>query len=100
MQIYVCDDELPILEKLAGKVKEHIPEETVFGVSSGRELLHRLQESGCDILFLDIDMPDIDGMEVAKQLNQLEEKPLLVFVSSHDELVYESFWHHPFGFIH
>ena len=38
-------------------------------------------------------------MEVAARLTGLSKKPLLVFVTNHDELVYESFRYHPFGFV-
>ena len=99
MQIFICDDELPILNNITQKMQKITPEEIITGFSSAHELLHALHQSGCDVLFLDIDMPDISGMDIAKQLNQMEHTPLLVFVTNHDELVYESLQYHPFGFI-
>lgn len=99
IQIYVCDDEPKILEDLSAKIKAYAPENDVVGISGGAELLQRLQQGKCDILFLDIDMPDVNGMEIAGKLAELDDKPLLVFVTGHDELVYESLQYHPFGFI-
>lgn len=99
MQIYVCDDEPKILKDLADKIKYYMPQDDVVSFSSGKELLNRLQEQGCDLLFLDIDMPDITGMDIAGKLTELDAKPLFVFVTGHDELVYESLQYHPFGFI-
>lgn len=99
MQIFICDDELPILNNLTLKMQSLMPDETITSFSSAQELLQALHQSTCDVLFLDIDMPDLSGMDIAKQLNEMEHKPLLVFVTNHDELVYESLQYHPFGFI-
>ena len=99
MRIYLCDDELKIREEICTKVKEQLPETEVSTYSDGRELLKRLKEQSCDILLLDIDMPELSGMEVAERLSELSKKPLLIFVTGHDELVYESFQYHPFGFV-
>lgn len=99
MQIFICDDELPILNNLTLKMQSLMPDETITSFSSAHKLLQALHQSICDVLFLDIDMPDLSGMDIAKQLNEMEHKPLLVFVTNHDELVYESLQYHPFGFI-
>lgn len=99
MWIFICDDERQMLSRIAKKVSECLPESDIRVFSSGSELLQCLQTKGCGILLLDIDMPDITGLEIAGQLSHLEKKPLLVFVTSHDELVYDSFQYHPFAFI-
>lgn len=88
-----------MLQMIAKKVSECLPESDVRTFSSGAALLACLQTDACDILLLDIDMPDITGMEIAGQLSLLEKRPLLVFVTSHDELVYDSFCYHPFAFL-
>lgn len=67
--------------------------------SDGRKLVEELTENTCDILLLDIDMPNTDGLEIADRLSRFEQKPLLIFVTSHDELVYNSLQFHPFGFV-
>lgn len=99
MLIYVCDDEAQILNMMSAAIRGYLSEGEVEVFHAGRELMRVLAEKPCDILFLDIDMPDMNGMEIAYRLNSLEHKPLLVFVTNHDELVYESFQYHPFGFI-
>ncbi|WP_050699013.1 LytR/AlgR family response regulator transcription factor [Anaeromassilibacillus senegalensis] len=52
-----------------------------------------------DLLFLDISMPDMNGIELGRQLRKLADDVLIVFVSSHEELVFESFQVTPFRFI-
>lgn len=97
--ICVCDDEEMVLRELAGKIKKYMPKEKILCFSSGHKLMEQLKKAVCDILFLDIDMPEISGMEIAELIKGDRGLPLLVFVTSHDELVYESFQYHPFAFI-
>ncbi len=99
MHIFICDDEPKMLSDIAGKVAALLPEDELRLFSSGGELLSCLEKSVCDILLLDIDMPEITGLQVARELSALKKKPLLVFVTSHDELVYDSFQYHPFAFL-
>lgn len=99
MQIFICDDEPQILSNIAKKVKALVPDGEVRLFAGGRELLACLSTSFCDILLLDIDMPEMTGLQVARKLSRLKKKPLLIFVTSHDELVYDSFQYHPFAFI-
>ena len=99
MNIYICDDEERMVQDLAVIVAESCPESVVDCFFSGEDLIKSLSEKISDILLLDIDMPGMDGMEIAGRLGQLKKKPLLIFVTSHDELVYESFQYHPYGFV-
>lgn len=99
MQIYICDDEPQILKLIVERIRHYLPNDRIKAFSSGRELMEAMSKVFCDILFLDIDMQDINGMDIARWLNDSKQRPLLVFVTSHDELVYESLQYHPFGFI-
>ena len=99
MKIYICDDEPKILSDISSKVKSEFADAVVSEFTSGKSLLEVISESRCDILLLDIDMPEISGLDIAAKLSLMTEKPLLVFVTSHDELVYDSFQFHPFGFV-
>lgn len=44
-------------------------------------------------------MPGLDGLEIAARMSQLPYKPILIFVTCQDALVYQTFQYHPFGFI-
>ncbi len=99
MKIFICDDEPKILSDISSKVNSSLPDAAVSEFTSGKILLEDITENNCDILLLDIDMPEISRLDIAARLSALSHKPLLVFVTSHDELVYDSLQFHPFGFV-
>lgn len=103
IQIAVCDDEKKILNEICGKIQTAFKglncQIDITKTSSPFELLEHLKNNAVDVLFLDIDMPSLSGMDIAQFLMDNEIKTLLIFVTSHDALVYQSFKYHPFGFI-
>lgn len=99
MRIYLCDDERQILQDMAVKVQSMQPGSRVRCFERSTDLWEVLRTEACDVLCLDIDMPEISGLELAARMEELAARPLLVFVTGHDELVYDSLKFHPFGFV-
>lgn len=103
VKVAFCDDEAKILEDLSVKIKSEFENLSckidLYTTENSIELLEYLKNYPVDILFLDIDMPTISGMEIAQTLLNSEIKTRLVFVTGQDALVYKSFKYHPFGFI-
>lgn len=97
MKIAVCDDETKILEDIKSIILNLYPRDDVKLFSSGEEFLE--SDDSPDVLLLDIDMPGMSGMDVASKLAEKETDALIVFVTAHDELVYDSFKYHPFAFV-
>lgn len=101
--IAVCDDEIKTLENLSAVIKDKFLslniEGNYFVSNYPEELIEILEKEKIDVLFLDIDMPKISGMDIGQYLLNKSIDILLIFVTSHDALVYESFKYHPFGFI-
>ena len=89
MKIAICDDEDKVIEMLAKKVKAIFPEDFIDTFSSGEELL-KLSEVP-DILLLDIKMPGISGMEVAKALRERADKTVIIFITGEEQYVFDSF---------
>ena len=89
MQIAICDDEKSIGLILEEKIKKLLPDAVIEKYLSGDELI----ASGCepDILFLDIQMPGMDGMETARILRQKNERMVLIFVTAVEEYVFQAF---------
>lgn len=98
-RIMICDDEQKMLSDIAKLTTEIIKDCDISTYQNGRELITVLKDQVCDILLLDIDMPELNGLDIARALSDMTAKPLLIFVTSHDELVYDSLQFHPFGFV-
>ena len=99
MKIAICDYEAQIQRDMAEKIGKLQPESEVVTFGNGQDLLRSLKAEPCDLLFLDIDMPGLSGLEIVGQLCGAQKGMLLVFVTNHDELVYDSLRFHPFGFL-
>lgn len=89
MNIAICDDEKNIRELLEDKVKKLYPNAKIICFSSGEELL--LLKEHIDILLLDIQMPEIDGMETAIELRKKDKNMILIFVTAAEEYVFQAF---------
>jgi DNA-binding LytR/AlgR family response regulator len=103
-RIAVCDDE----EVWTGRIKTMLSQialkmEIAVGItvfSKGSELISTMQRGErFDFLLLDIDMPDMDGLEVAKKVRKISERQLFAFLSAYQEYVYQSFEVQPFRFL-
>ena len=89
MRIAICDDEKDIRELIANKVEKQYPDAEIIFFQSGEELL--LVDESIDILFLDIQMSGIDGMETARELRKKDKKVILIFVTAIEEYVFQAF---------
>ncbi|MBD5526687.1 MAG: response regulator transcription factor [Lachnospiraceae bacterium] len=101
--IVICDDEKEILDDILRKVRSCFDENDILarytGFDDSRELMECIQSEKIDVLFLDIDMPYHNGMDIAGYINEHGLKTILIFITSHDALVYQTFAYRPFGFI-
>jgi len=86
----VVDDEAPARTKLRRWLAEQPDVDIVAEAPNGLTAAQLIQSTRPDLVFLDIQMPDISGLEVAAQL-QTETAPLIVFVTAHDDHAVEAF---------
>ena len=79
IKVAFCDDEAKILEDLSVKIKKEFEkincEIDLYTTESSFMLLEYLQSTPVDIIFLDIDMPAISGMDIAEALLNSEINP-------------------------
>ena len=93
MRIAVCDDE----EKFQIPIRDMILkfynslDVVVDTFSDGRKLLERYDANQYDVLFLDIEMPAMDGITLAKKLRERSEDVFLVFLTGHVEYALEGY---------
>ncbi len=103
MKIAICDDnkiELSYIYKVISKAfKNHNVICDFKLYNSANKLLAENFDLHFDVIFLDLDMPEISGMEVASRLNKLNENTEIVFVTNHDEFVYKAYKFKALGFI-
>ena len=89
MYIAVVDDEKVIREDICKLIEKQRPESRVEAFSTGEELL--ASQGRFDIVFLDIQMDGINGIQTARMLRNKKEEALLIFITGLKEYVFESF---------
>lgn len=102
-RIGICDDNPIFAKHLEKAVKNAFSKYEgsydIQAFSDGIVLLSQNSLEPFDVLFLDIDMPKVGGFDIAKQLREAYSHCIIVFVTSHAELVFESMNYQPFNFI-
>jgi DNA-binding LytR/AlgR family response regulator len=91
LRVLVADDEAPAREELAYLLGQQPGVGHVQSVASGAEVLRALDAGSFDAVFLDIRMPGLDGLDVARVLARFRVPPRVVFVTAYDEHAVEAF---------
>jgi two-component system, LytTR family, response regulator AlgR len=94
IKVFIVDDEAPARERLRellSDIAAEVPNDVAGEAKNGLEALERLPGSGAQVLLLDIRMPGMDGLELARHLAGLEQAPAVVFVTAHDKHALEAF---------
>ena len=102
-KVALCDDD----EKIASKIMEafnnelhaHNLEATIDYYSSGDVLIEAAKEKHYNLALLDIDMTPLNGFDTAQSICSISSDTRIVFVTSHEELVFDTFEYTPFYFI-
>lgn len=99
MVIGICDDEKVIrdkIEKICVNVTgEYDTDTAVKTYSDGKEVL----EENFDILILDIEMEDVDGIAVKNYFQSRKKDTIIIFVTSHNEMMSQAFGVNVMGFV-
>jgi DNA-binding LytR/AlgR family response regulator len=93
LALLAVDDERPALEDLVRMLRASSLVARVDGAASAAEALVALGDGGAayDALFLDVRMPGLDGLELARVLRRFERPPAIVFVSAFDDAAVDAF---------
>ena len=100
--IYICDDDELFLKRLEKEIADWIEKEgenCILKVySKGGELVSDIEKEA-GLYMLDIDMPDVPGLQLAEQIRHKDLQATIIFVSNHGEMVFEAIRYAPFRFI-
>jgi DNA-binding LytR/AlgR family response regulator len=90
---YIIAEDEPLLARaLAKQLTDHWPSARCAGIAAnGAEALKLADEFYPDVAFLDVRMPQLDGLEAARQLCLREGPPLIVFVTAYDAYALDAF---------
>ncbi len=87
----IVDDEAPARAELRYLLENGGQVEVVGEAASVREALALASRLDYDVVFLDINMPDLSGMDAAHQMSTWPKRPAVVFVTAHDDHAIQAF---------
>lgn len=98
MLIAICDDDKEFVDEVLLICKECIQDRSkIVTFYDGKELLEYSED--IDLIILDIEMPNINGIEVKNEIQKINDKTLIIFVTNHCEFVMDAFGINVLGFI-
>ena len=96
LRIALCDDEQEAWDQLRFQLEKSLyetDEEIVYEFSSGETAVRWLKKhpGEIDLLFLDVEMKEMTGMEAAERIREFDKTILLVFVTGYSEYVFDGY---------
>ncbi|MGJ9401743.1 LytR/AlgR family response regulator transcription factor [Arthrobacter sp. KK5.5] len=91
INVVVADDELPAVAELAYLLAQDDRVGQIHRATSGAEALRALEEFPVDALFLDIHMPALSGLDIARTISRFSRPPAVVFVTADEAQALEAF---------
>lgn len=91
MHVLVVDDEPYNREELKHLLSEFTQIQSIWEAGSGEEAIMKTMQHQPDVIFLDVEMPKMGGMEVAKAMEGLKNPPFIVFATAYPQFAAEAF---------
>lgn len=89
MNLLIADDENLELKVLEKTFKKHFLNEfNIYLASNGKKAMEYLKDTGIDIAVLDIEMPGMNGIELAKHIRNKNPKSVIIFITAYDKFDY------------
>lgn len=103
IHIGICDDEAPMRKALLVPLERKLQllgeDYQLYEYDSGEALVNRPEAEALDILFLDIEMKKLSGMDTARNLRKRDAHTLLIFVTAYPDFVFQGYEVHAFHYI-
>jgi DNA-binding LytR/AlgR family response regulator len=91
VNVVIADDEFPAVEALAYLLSRDPRIENIYKAKSGAEALRALESHDVDALFLDIHMPALSGLDIARVISRFSRPPAVVFVTADEDQALQAF---------
>lgn len=96
----VCDDNQKMLDNVSDKLRNYYPDECkITTYADGESLLSEYNRNCFDVLFLDVDMLKLNGMEIADKIRETDRHVKIIFVSDKNDLAYKGYLYNAFRFV-
>lgn len=99
MRILLVDDEELQLLRLVNTVKSVLKDEEILSFSNPDKALEEAKKNRIDLAFLDIEMPHLNGIQLAKKLKVIHPQTKVIFVTAYDNYAYDAFKVHASGYV-
>ena len=102
LAVFIVDDESPArhrIKELLNDCNLQLPLELIGEASNGRDALEQLAEKHADVVLVDIRMPQMDGIELARHLNKLDTPPVIIFTTAYDNYAIQAFEQHAIDYL-
>src|ERR1700710_2754844 len=90
LRLLIVDDEILARDRLRSFLVQESTVEIIGECTNGPEAVATIQHQHPDIVFLDVQMPGCDGLQVAAEL-PVAQRPVIIFVTAHDRYALEAF---------
>jgi DNA-binding LytR/AlgR family response regulator len=91
LRVLIADDEAPALSELAWLLEQDERVGRIRTADNGAQALRALESEPVDVVFCDISMPGLDGLDLARVLARFSNRPALVFVTAYDQHALDAF---------
>ncbi|WP_100523436.1 LytR/AlgR family response regulator transcription factor [Mycobacteroides abscessus] len=91
IRVMIAEDERLAREELKYLLEQEEDIEVLPSASNGLELLQLVEEHEPDVVFLDIHMPEMQGLQAARMLSSRKKSPFIVFSTAHEDYAVEAF---------
>ncbi|MEW9108500.1 LytR/AlgR family response regulator transcription factor [Cytobacillus gottheilii] len=99
MRAIIVEDEIPAKDELEYLIETHSGIDIVAAFEDGLDVLKFLQEEEVDAIFLDINIPSLDGMLLAGSISKFAKKPYIIFTTAYKEHAAQAFELEAFDYI-
>ena len=101
MIIFAVDDEMAMLSELHESIREARPEAEIHDFKFAAEALKAITENGLipDVVFSDIELPGMNGLDLAVRIKQLTPMAKIIFVTGYSQYAVEAYQRHVNGYV-